>query len=217
MGTAATDRLPETTEVTDTTEPPELIELTPFDVVPVRPRRARLAALAIATFTGLTCLGLAATAIGPRFDRRLDPRADIAVVPKPGGADLARPTAGAAVVAPAVTTSMTEGRLGMVHVSGAALGAVERIDLRMFVGGRAVGETSTVLLGAASALDSPGAGDAMELWSGDVAMPLGVGTAPDDGLAIVEVSWTGPNGPGGPTPLIVALGDGRERSRGSLR
>jgi hypothetical protein len=217
METAAVDRLPETTEATETTEAAELIELTPFDVVPVRPRRARLAALAIASFTGLTCLGLAATAIGPRFDRRLDPRADIAVVPKPGSADPARSTAGAAVVATAVTTSTTDGRLGMVHVSGAALGAVERIDLTVLVGGRAVGETSTVLVGGASAHDSSGAGDAIELWSGDVSIPLGVGTAPDDGLAIVEVSWTGPNGSGGPTPLIVALGDGRDRSRSSVR
>jgi hypothetical protein len=197
----------------------ELIELSPPDVVRVNPRRARLAAIAIGVFTGLTCLGLATSMVAPRIlDRRFDPRADIAVasarpaesatlVARAAGAD------GPAVVATAAISPMagvrgatSAGAAGIVHVSGAAAASVDDVEVALLVGGRA----SDVALARAGA-DGPAIGTAgIRLWSADVALPRGAGSGLTDGVAVVEVFWSGPDRvAGGLLTLVVPLGDGR--------
>src|SRR5262249_41911193 len=115
METAAADRLVEADET------PQLIGLTTPGVERGHPRPARPPALAAASFTGLTCLGLATAVIAPRFDRRLDPRADIAVASSPRTAGTAPKMEPVPVVATAVMASRS-GPRQFVHVSGAALG-----------------------------------------------------------------------------------------------
>jgi hypothetical protein len=54
-------------------------------------------------------------------------------------------------------------------------------------------------------------GRAIGLWNADVAIPTAIGAHVTDALAVVEVRWAGPEVTGGPTVLIVPLGDGRRR------
>jgi hypothetical protein len=199
----------------------ELIELSPPDVVRVHPRRARLAAIAIGAFAGLTCLGLATSVVAPRIlDRRFDPRADLEVAsarPAESPAAFARAAAadGPAVVATAAispTAGATGGTsveaAGIVHVSGAAAASVDEIQVALLVGGRA---RDVALAGAGT--DEPAIGPAgVRLWSADVALPRGAGTGSTDGVAVVEVFWSGRDrASGGLLTLIVPLGDGRRR------
>jgi len=200
-------------------EPVELIELSPPEIVRVRPRRARLAAIAIGAFTGLTCLGLASSMVAPRiFDRRFDPRADIAVAstrpaesPGPAVADDDGPAivATAAIVPTAGVpggTSIAAARI--VHVSGAAAASVDDVVVTLLLGGR---ERDVAL--ARAGTDGPALGKAgVRPWSADLALPRGLGTGATDGLAVVEVFWSGTKGAtGGLLTVLVPLGDGRSR------
>ena len=197
----------------------ELIELSPPEIARVHPRRARLAAIAIGAFTGLTCLGLASSVVAPRMlDRRFDPRADIAVASarpaeSPGRADAEDD--GPAVVATAAIVPTAEvlggtsiGAARIVHVSGAAAASVEDVVVTLLVGGRA----RDVAL-ARAGTDGPALGKAgVRLWSADLALPRSLGTGATDGLAVVEVFWSGTKGAaGGLLTVLVPLGDGRPR------
>jgi len=200
----------------DEPEPVQLIDLTPPEIVRVHPRRARLAAIAIGVFTGLTCLGLATSAVASRPDRRFDPRADIAVASvRPGGPG-PQATAAALVVLPiaarAVLAPGSPGSQSIVQVSGAVLGSVERVEVRLLIGGRPIDLES-----APVERDGPSAGGAsvderaMGLWSAELAIPAGVTARPSDGLAVVELSWIEAGGTSGRCVLVVPLGDGRRR------
>jgi len=97
-----------------------------------------------------------------------------------------------------------------VHVSGAALGPIRRIETRLVIGGRTIGDVLTELDDRpAGDVDTTAAGDRISLWSADVVLPPRAAELPSDGLAIVEVRWTGPDGSGGPTLLLLPVGDGR--------
>jgi hypothetical protein len=202
-------------------DPVELIELSPPEIARVRPRRARLAAIAIGAFTGLTCLGLASSIVAPGIlDRRFDPRADIAVAsarpaespdPEDRMHEVGPPVVATAAVSPTarVSGATSVGAAGIVHVSGAAAASVDDVQVALLVGGRAC----DVAL-ARAPTDGPAIGNAgVRLWSADLALPRVRGSELTDGVAVVEVFWSGTKrAAGGLLTLVVPLGDGRRRS-----
>ena len=199
-----------------------LIDLWSFDTQPVRPDRSRWTALLLAVFTGLTCLGLTATAVVPRLIDRAADRGDPSRPPGPAvsaasGAPapavpvIGQPSIGMAgpVVATAHLQTGRDGRV--VRVTGAAAAPVGKIDVTLRLAGRSVARRGAALAAGAAIPAMIGTAQ-VGIVSWTVDLPLFERAISDrgDGRAIVEISW-GPSsfGPGGSAVIVVTVGDGR--------
>jgi hypothetical protein len=199
-----------------------LIDLGSFDTQPVRPDRSRWTALLLAMFTGLTCLGLTATAVVPRL---IDRAADRGEPSRPPGPAVSAPSgdpapavsvigqASIGMTGPVVATAhLQTGRDGrVVRVTGAAAALVGKIDVTLRLAGRSVARRGAELDAGAAIPATIGTAQ-VGIVSWKVDLPLSDPAMSDrgDGRALVEISW-GPSslGPAGSAVIVVTVGDGR--------
>ena len=170
------------------------------DTAPVRPRRSLWGALLLATFTGLTTLGLGVAAIQPPIiDRAQDRGQTEASPPNPSPAGS---PAGEPVVA--VARRLVSGRPGSAQllVSGAARADIATVDVVVAVGRDRI--AGSVLLGGGTRDEV-----AAQPWSAVLDIPSG--PVPPDAMATVSLRWITRDGEAGTSALVVALGDGRGR------
>ncbi len=211
---------------------PELIDMVP-EVHRVRQRRSPWAAFVLATFTGLTGLGLASAAM-PRTI--VDRAAERGSAPHDGAGDALVATSGTsqmdgapglpgAAAARRATATLNgqpvvstvrllanpsgdvSGRVRLV-VSGAADPSVARIEVTALLGERTV-STALVMVGAPTA-DGVSAGhheNASVPWS--TVLDFTVSGPLADAIATVRVSWVMTRDTSGSLPLVVPLDDGR--------
>ena len=200
-----------------------LIDLTPPETEHVHPARSRWTALMIAAFTGLTCLGLTATAFAPRLlDRaadRGDPpsRAAPAVSTRPGEPLAQAPAADRTSIAEAkpvvaiARVASAHGASVLVRVTGAAVVSLATIDVALLVGGRVVARETVALDAGATFPGTIGVSRVgMATWTVDLPVPAGATSDGGDERAIVEIGWgPSPAGAAGSDVLVVDFGDGR--------
>jgi hypothetical protein len=198
-----------------------LIDLGSFDTQPVRPGRSRWTALFLAVFTGLTCLGLTATAVVPRL---IDRAADRGEPSRPGPA-VSAPKGAPAPAVPVVgqpsigmtslvvaTAHLQTGRSGrVVRVTGAAAALVGKIDVTLRLAGRSIARRDAALdAGAAIPATIGTAQVGVVAWAVDLPLSTRAMSDRGDGRAIVEISWGRSSlGPAGSAVIVVTVGDGR--------
>jgi len=208
---------------------PALVDIG-FHPAPVRTTRSRWVPIGIATFAGLTCLGLATTTFFPsvtdrgserdrgsaaasgRADSSRDPadRAVAATLPR----EPASPGSwreGVTVVAPARVLAGSSGGTRTILVSGASTPDVSRIDIEVRIANRVVGRSEVVpsrpAADVAADVDSATPiGNALIAWSAVIDVP--VSEALTDGVAIATLDWPIPASSAfGSTSLVLVLSD----------
>jgi hypothetical protein len=187
------------------------------EAAPVRARRSWWGAFLVACFTGLTCLGLAASALSPRLLDRARDRGETTSgsSTSPSSPVVARPSDRPPVagLARILTRDSDDSATIRILVSGVTDVGTRRLAVRARIAGDEVADGTVVLDATGTSGAGPDAVDGAVPWSTVLEVPSR--GLPDDGVATVTIAWAATDGTPASATFVVALADGRGRESGS--